>query len=141
MRTSNAPKNYLGDVVPSALEHARTRVALTRNELVEKVNRILKRMGEDLISGGDVESWESGGRGMTWSEAYAFTKVTMSPFNALFQTQPPPEPLTDYRSPPGGNPASWTTGRTDTSTSSTTSTKWRRSFADGWAWRKTSTSQ
>ena len=96
--------NYLGDVVPSALEHARTRVALTRDELVEKVNRILKRMGEDLISSGDVDSWESGGRGMTWSEAYAFTKVTMSPFNALFQTQPPPEPLTDYRSPPGGQP-------------------------------------
>ena len=94
--------NYLGDVVPSALEHARTRVALTRDELVEKINRILKRMGEDLISGCDVDSWESGGRGMTWSEAYAFTKVTMSPFNALFQTQPPPEPLTDFRSPPGG---------------------------------------
>ena len=91
---------YLEDIVPSVVTHARERVALTRQQLVTEVNRYLKRLDSDAISSNDVESWETGERGMTPHETYAFTKVTMFPFYALFDEQPPAEPLTDFRGAP-----------------------------------------
>ena len=51
---------YLEDIVPSTVAHARERVALTREQLVEEVNRYLRRLRSDTISTGDVESWETG---------------------------------------------------------------------------------
>lgn len=92
---------YFEDIVPSAVAHARERVALTREQLVEEVNRYLRRLRSDTISTGDVESWETGERGMTPHETYAFTKVTMFPYHALFDEQPPTEALADFRNAPG----------------------------------------
>ena len=92
---------YFEDIVPSAVAHARERVALTREQLVTEVNRYLKRLHSDMISSCDVESWETGERGMTPLETYAFTKVTMFPYYALFDEQPPTEPLADFRQAPG----------------------------------------
>ena len=97
-------EQYIKGIVPSTVAHARIRVALSRDELVKKVNPHLKRLDHQLISPRDVDAWENGKRGMTWSETYAFTKVTMFPFGALFHEELPPEPLTDFRSPPGGQP-------------------------------------
>ena len=97
-------EQYIKGIVPSAVAHARTRVALSRDLLANKVNPILRRMGDEPISSNEIEAWEDGKRGMTWSETYAFTKVTMFPFGALFHGDPPPEPLTDFRSPLGGQP-------------------------------------
>ena len=92
------------DIVPSAALFARERVSLTREELVSKVNPYLRRMEQSTITQTDIELWESGSRGMTWGESYAFTKATMFPFAALFKNEPPEEPLKDFRAPPGGKP-------------------------------------
>lgn len=92
------------DIIPGAVVFARERVSLSREELVRKVNPYLNRMKQSAITQSDVELWESGSRGMTWGETYAFTKATMFPFAALFKDERPEEPLKDFRSPPGGKP-------------------------------------
>ena len=92
------------DIVPSAVLFARERVSLTREELVSKVNPYLRRMKQSTITQTDIELWESGSRGMTWGESYAFTKATMFPFAALFKDESLEEPLEDFRAPPGGIP-------------------------------------
>ena len=92
------------DIVSSAALFARERVSLTREQLVSKANPYLKRMKQSTITQTDIELWESGSRGMTWGESYAFTKATMFPLAALFKNEPPEEPLKDFRAPLGGKP-------------------------------------
>lgn len=96
---------YIEDVLPSAVTYARERVSLSPEQLVEEVNRHLKRLRSDTISPHDVAAWEKGQRGMSWQETYAFTKVTMIPYYTLFDAQPPAEPLTDFRSAPDSRAA------------------------------------
>ena len=93
--------HHTENVVPRAVKHARERVALSPEQLVQEVNRHLKRLRSNSISPNDVEAWEAGQRGMSWQETYAFTKVTMFPYYALFDSQQPAETLTDFRSAPG----------------------------------------
>ena len=88
------------EIVPSSLRYARERVSLSRDELAKRMNSYIRGYRGISVMPETVEAWESGVRGMTSIETWAATEVCMFPFYALFEKEPPPEPFTDFRSPP-----------------------------------------
>ena len=95
-------KTQLGviEIEPDALRYARERVSLTRVEMAHRMDKAIRGYRGISVMPETVEEWETGTRGMTSIESWAATKVCMSPFSALFEKEPPPEPFTDFRSPP-----------------------------------------
>jgi len=91
---------------PRVVREVRERLNLSRAEAVTRVNAQLRRDDSELVDGQVIAAWESGSRPeVTVEQAEALARTLLLPISSLFDEEPTPNPLLDFRLAAGAKAA------------------------------------